>query len=219
MPRSRFMLSSSVILSDAYLAMSAEAQALNVILNAEADVTGRIIGIRRIVRGSGLGTDALAELYREGYLLKVGNGDTYIAHMWQHNKYDKRLWERMRDCEPYTSGELVFVGDEGKSAYALAELIDAKTTPERRSSVDEGSRNGNGNGNGNPTGKATKPQGQPNSREAKEKRQGEFEGEGDVSAPLCPRCGGALREIDKGYLACDACRGVFPVADIGELRR
>lgn len=217
MPRSRFMLSSSVILSDAYLAMSAEAQALNVILNAEADVTGRIIGIRRIVRGSGLGTDALAELYREGYLLKVGNGDTYIAHMWQHNKYDKRLWERMGDCEPYTSGELVFVGDEGKSAYALAEPNDAESTYERRSSVDEGSRKGNGNGNSAVM--ATEPQGQPNPREAKEKRQGEFEGEGDVSAPLCPRCGGALREIDKGYLACDACRGLFPVADIGELRR
>ena len=203
------MLSSSVVLSDAYLAMSAKAQALNVILNAEADVTGRIIGIQRIVRGSGMGADALAELYREGYLLKVGNGDTYIAHIWQHNKYDKRLWERMRDCEPYTSGELVFVGDEGKSAYALAESIDAESTQERRSNVDEGSRNSKSNGNGNPTVRATEPQEQPNPREEKAKGQGEFEGEGDVSAPLCPKCGEPLRDFGDGYLACDSCRSIF----------
>lgn len=209
MPRSRFMLASSVVLSDAYLSMSAEAQALNVILNAEADVTGRIIGIQRIVRGSGMGADALAELYANGYLLRVGNGDTYIAHMWQHNKYDRRLWERMGDCEPYTSGELVFVGDEGKSAYALAEPIDAESTPERRSNVDEGSRNSKSNGNGNPTVKATELQGQPNPREKESKGQGEFEGEGNVSAHLCPKCGEPLRDMGDGYLACDSCRNIF----------
>ena len=207
MPRSRFMLASSVVLSDAYLAMSAEAQALNVILNAEADVTGRIIGVQRIMRGSGLGADALAELYANGYLLKVSNGDTYIAHMWQHNKFDKRLWERMGDCEPYTSGELVFVGDEGKSAYALAESIDVESTHERRSNVDEESRNGNGNGNGNPTVIATEPQGQPNPREEKSKGQGESEGEGAASAPLCPKCQTPMRELGNCWV-CDSCRHI-----------
>ena len=207
MPRSRFMLASSVVLSDAYLAMSAEAQALNVILNAEADVTGRIIGVQRIMRGSGLGADALAELYANGYLLKVSNGDTYVAHMWQHNKFDKRLWERMGDCEPYTSGELVFVGDEGKSAYALAEPFDVESTHERRSNVDEESRNGNGNGNGNPTVTATEPQGQPNPREEESKGQGESEGEGAISAPLCPKCQTPMRELG-GYWVCDGCHHV-----------
>jgi hypothetical protein len=80
--------------------------------------------------------------------------------MWQHNKYDKRLWARMGECGPYTSGELVFVGDEGRSAYCLAQSVGPETTRGRRQSVDEASRNGNGNGNGNP--KAIKVQPNPN---------------------------------------------------------
>lgn len=207
MARSRFMLSSSVVLSDTFLAMSPEAQALNTVLNAEADVTGRILGIQRIVRGSGLGADALAELYANGYLLKVGNGDTYVTDMWRHNKYDKRMWERMADCEPYTSGELVFVADEGRSAYCLAQNVD-ESSGERRSSVDGASSNSNGNcnGNGNPT--ATATQEQPNPREIEGQGEGE-RGEGEGSTPLCPKCGEPLRDMGGGYLACDSCRGIF----------
>lgn len=209
MARSRFMLSSSVVLSDTFLAMSPEAQALNTVLNAEADVTGRILGIQRIVRGSGLGADALAELYANGYLLKVGNGDTYIVHAWVHNKFDKRMWERMADCEPYTSGELVFVGDEGRSAYCLAQGVD-ESSGERRSSVDEPTCNSNGNGNcngnGNPMG--TETQWESNSTEKQSQGEGEH-GEGEASLPPCPKCGEPLRDFGDGYLACDSCRGIF----------
>ena len=205
MPRARFMLSSSVVLSDTFLAMSPEAQALNTVLNAEADVTGRILGIQRIVRGSGLGADALAELYREGYLLKVSNGDTYISDMWSHNKYDSRLWQRMEDCEPYTSGELVFVGDEGKSAYCLAQSVD-ESSEERRSNVDESSCNSNGNGNcngnGNPIG--TETHWESNSTEKQSQGEGEH-GEGEASLPLCPRCQTPMRELG-GYWVCDNCK-------------
>lgn len=209
MARSRFMLSSSVVLSDTFLTMSPEAQALNTVLNAEADVTGRILGIQRIVRGSGLGADALAELYANGYLLKVGNGDTYIVHAWVHNKFDKRMWERMADCEPYTSGELVFVGDEGRSAYCLAQGVD-ESSGERRSSADEPTCNSNGNGNcngnGNPMG--TETQWESNSTEKQSQGEGEH-GEGEGSSPLCPKCGEPLRDFGDGYLACDSCRGIY----------
>lgn len=219
MPRSRFMLSSEVILSDAYLSMSAEAQMLNVILNAEADCTGRIIGVQRIARGMGYGTDALSELYENGYLLKTGDGDTYVAHMWVHNKYDKRMWKRMGDCVPYVSGELVFVGDEGKSAYTIAEPIDAEATQERRSNVDEATRErrsdpdgatrkGNSNRNCNPIEKATQPQEESNPTKEKVEGEGEFEGEGaDPSIP-CPLCGGPSWKVKGGYY-CEDCEHLF----------
>ena len=203
MARSRFMLSSSVVLSDTFLTMSPEAQALNTVLNAEADVTGRILGIQRIVRGSGLGADALAELYANGYLLKVGNGDTYIVHAWVHNKFDKRMWERMADCEPYTSGGLVFVGDEGRSAYCLAQGVD-ESSEERRSSVDEPTCNGNGNRN--PMG--TETQWESNSTEKQSQGEGE-RGEGERPAPPCPECGEPLRDTGDGYLSCDRCREIY----------
>lgn len=205
MARSRFMLSSSVVLSDTFLTMSPEAQALNTVLNAEADVTGRILGIQRIVRGSGLGADALAELYANGYLLKVGNGDTYIVHAWVHNKFDKRMWERMADCEPYTSGELVFVGDEGRSAYCLAQGVD-ESSGERRSSVDEPTCNSNGNGNcnGNCNPMGTETQGESNSTEKQSQGEGEH-GEGEASLPLCPKCQTPMRELG-GYWVCDNCK-------------
>lgn len=215
MPRSRFMLASSVVLSDTFLGMSPEAQALNTVLNAEADVTGRILGVQRIVRGSGLGADALAELYANGYLLRVGNGDTYVTDTWRHNKFDKRLWERMADCEPYTSGELVFVGDEGRSAYCLARDVD-ESSGERRSNVGEspcnGNGNGNRNGNGNPTG--TETQSEPNPTESQPQGEGEH-GEGEGSLPLCPKCGEPLRDCGDGYLACDSCRAFYQMTGAG----
>lgn len=190
MAKARFMLASSVVLDDQFLSMSPEAQALNTVLNAEADVTGRIVGIQRIVRGCGYAGDPLQELVRNGYVLQTSDGSYYVAHVWVHNKFDKRLWERMEDCEPYRTGELFFTGEEGRSSYA----IDASSTHHRRSNDDGTTCNSNAmaTGNGNPT--AT-----PNENGPGEKN------------PPCPKCGATLRRVDEQSFGCDACHELFDV--------
>ena len=130
----RTCLASSVVGTDRFLGMTPSAQALYLALNLEADVSGHVVGVNRVARGTGLGSEALNELYSEGYVLDV-EGEAYLTHQWLNNKYDSREFAKMDECEPYGQGVLRFVGELGKSAYRLA------STEERRLIDGEPSRN------------------------------------------------------------------------------
>lgn len=134
--KSRTCFASSVCCADAFLDMSAEAQATYFYLCFNADATGQIIGLRRLVRGLGYGEEPTRELFEAGYLLDV-DGEAYVRHTWTNNKYDARVFQSMGACQPYAEGRLVFEGEEGKSAYEIAETgADDAATFERRKNDD-----------------------------------------------------------------------------------
>lgn len=121
--KSRAMFASKVAMSDAYLGMTLESQLAYVLLRFEADVVGRILGARRILRGYGFADDVLDELAESGFLIQVG-GEWFDRHTWRHDKFSTRVSQRAENDEAISSGLLAFEGAPFKSSY--------RATPERR---------------------------------------------------------------------------------------
>lgn len=114
--RTRACIAAAVTETDEFLSLTLEAQTLYIHLLLNADVSGRILGARRLARGYGL-EDALGDLLSAGYLLDV-DGSIFDRFAWVNNRYTAQSFSRMADCEEYQSGCLYFTGTEGKSAYA-----------------------------------------------------------------------------------------------------
>ena len=160
--KSRAMLSADVVETDAFLSLSLESQVAYVHLAFAADVTGRIRGASRVIRGYGLEQDTLIELLDFGYLLDV-DGEIYDAYAWVNNKFDARLAKQMDNCQPYQTGKLLFTGEACKSAYTTI----GATTERRNSDVSttpNSNINSNGNNNDNDNAKACQSQSQTQSQ-------------------------------------------------------
>lgn len=84
MARSKVMLSSAVIQSDAFLDMSAEAQALYSQLCMGADGIGALDGVKSIVRACGSSMEAFGELVAAGFVARVliDGEEAYFVRDW-----------------------------------------------------------------------------------------------------------------------------------------
>lgn len=194
--KARSMVCADVAMSDGFLSMTLEAQLLYFLLLFDADVCGRIYGADRICRGYGFDTDALEELYANGYLLRV-DGLTVDRHCWRNNTLDGRLKGRMDSFEAFASGRIGFEGEPFKSSYRLNDN-DVTATEERRNS-DVGTTP-------NATQRQHQPQPQPNDNsnptESQQQPQPQRQRAGEGGAPAqeegkegtnmhpcqCPRC-------------------------------
>ena len=117
--KSRAMLAASVANSDRFLGLSLESQMLYVWLLFEADITGRILGIHRIIRGLEFDEACLDELRGAGFLILV-DGEWFDRYAWVNNKFATRVAQRATEDEAIASGLLAFEGAEFRSPYARA---------------------------------------------------------------------------------------------------
>lgn len=206
------LYASAVVASEDFLSMSAVAQATYFQLLCETETDGEIVNINRVVRGTGLGTEGLTELYERGYLLVVA-GRTYVTHNWVNNKLNQKVWKSMDSCEPYQSGQLEFEGTEGRSAYRLSVT---KASPDRHPSDTQGTPDpaqGNDMGTCNSTCTST----HTFTSNGMETGEGDSQGEGgqivaDLHPCQCKKCGGYeahyWQEGNRCMIQCPSC-GIY----------
>lgn len=128
----RCMFSPDVIGTDAFLYdLPDEAQLLYYRLGCEGTY-GKIVGIRRIVRGYGSSTEALEALYEHGYLFDYG-GACWVRHYWVNNVFKHPNHDYAQTMQEIESGVIGFEGDRFKSAFVLME------DPKPYESLNEGS--------------------------------------------------------------------------------
>ena len=231
--KARSMTAADVVESDAFLALSIEAQLLYLHLLHNGDAVGRIYGAKRVCRGYGFADDALDELYASGYLLDV-DGLTLDAWNWVNNKYDGRLRTRLDSLEPYTSGRISFAGEPFKSRYVLN---DAQATEERRSNdatashnttAMESNTNPNGNTNHKPTESKSKDKDNGNAAHLRKSEQVAAGGEDGTEqrAPITDSSEEAqasksegkegIEPVYTGRCTCTRCGNVVPFENYGD---
>lgn len=149
MSRKRACFASSVCCSDAFSDLSAEAQALYLQLGFCADADGAVDGIRKAVRASGFGTEALGELYGAGFLLDA-DGVPFVAHWHVNNRID-RLNYRPGDHANLV-GTVVYLGEDrvyrlsggyqaDDSLMSDANISKSKLTEEKASEINPSQSN------------------------------------------------------------------------------
>lgn len=177
------LVASAVVASEEFLALSYAAQALYTQILCETETNGEVVNIARVVRATGIGSEALEELYANGFLLRVA-GTTVVRHQWVNNKYTAKAWASMEGLKPYRDGLLVFEDAEGHSAYCLG---DTEETPEAHPTDTEEHSNSTCTGTGTCTGNLNGTD-NPNGNEQSQ-GEGESKGEGEDLHPCwCPRC-------------------------------
>lgn len=120
--KTRVCFSTEVVESDKFLSLSLESQLCYFHMCSEARPSGKVVGASRVIRSYGFGEDELTELLDNDYLLNC-DGSIFIRDTWTNNTYEKRLFEiAMNGCREYKDGRLLFSGEEGKSAYRLANV-------------------------------------------------------------------------------------------------
>lgn len=191
------MFSPDVVGTDAFLDLPDDSQLLYFRLGFEGTY-GKIQGVRRIARGYGCGREALQSLYDAGYLFDY-DGACWVRHFWVNNTFKRPNHNYAETMREIASGEIGFVGEPFKSAFACPEvdkpylslaqgstdslagadaLAGADPSPDPASSTSSGSSPSSGEG---------------------------AHGEGEASSPLCPKCQTPMRELG-GYWVCDNCK-------------
>ena len=91
---SKRMFSRDAIGSDAFADMSFEAQALYVHLSMDADDWGFVSSPRKVQRGIGAGSEALAELVKSGFCHVFDSGALVILDWWVNNTIPEKRRKR-----------------------------------------------------------------------------------------------------------------------------
>ena len=91
---SKRMFSRDAIGSDAFADMSFEAQALYVHLSMDADDWGFVSSPRKVQRGIGAGSEALAELVNGGFVHVFDSGALVILDWWVNNTIPEKRRKR-----------------------------------------------------------------------------------------------------------------------------
>lgn len=149
-----------VMQSDLYTSQTIAAQALYPQILMESDTMGVVVGIRRVVRASGIpdAADALNELIENGYVVPLdidGNTVHVIRHYFIHNNYQRKYAERSKFYErlpqyiktPAKGGELYGAPCEHGTCTVRAQAEQSRAEGEQ--SGEELSRDERSGGEGN----------------------------------------------------------------------
>lgn len=117
--KARAQVAAEVVESDEFMGLSLESQLCYYRLLLHEDIAGKVLGIRRVLRGYGADVDGtLEELLEAGFLVCV-EGAFFDRHCWVHNTYNQRIADRLVNYEELASGDLEFEGEAFRSPYAL----------------------------------------------------------------------------------------------------
>lgn len=193
------MFSPDVVGTDEFIDLPEDAQLTYFRLGFEGTY-GKIVGVRRIVRGYGTNADALRVLYESGYLFDY-NGACWVRHFWENNTFKSPNNDHAKTMPEIKSGEIGFVGEPFKSAF-ICPSVDKPSISLSQGSTYTDSSTGTdsvaGEGSGSVALTAT-------SADAGEGARGEGE---DLHHCLCTRCGAKVpyvTENQRTMIHCPTC--------------
>lgn len=117
--KARAQVAAEVVESDDFMGLTLESQLCYYRLLLHEDLAGKVLGIRRVLRGYGADVDGTLEELLDAGLLVCVDGAYFDRFTWVNNTYNARIAERLVSYEELASSALDFEGEEFRSPYAL----------------------------------------------------------------------------------------------------